>query len=752
MKGVQTTIICVLAFLLFAFPANAQTETRASKTWEVQKYDITATLPTAETDRFLNAKAILNLKNVSGNPATSLTLRINQNAEVTDVKLNNSTTSFTRGEERIGSGRLQRIILRTISVAPNENVSAEVTYKLKVEENSGLNALSPVGSQFLPLSFWYPTPNSWFFARGADFAPFNLRISLSDNQMVVSSGTGNNNSYEQKLFDQPFFITGQWDIVNSGKVSVFLPKGASSDEQKRANELANLTTEIKNYTTNLLGDAPDFPIRIVAVRRGAGFSGGGTILVDESTFRRPKLDSALVITIAESIAENWFGNIIQVNGDGYGVIRRGLSRFIATQFLEAKYGKEIADVERLRQRMAYAAVIKRDAPLTQVTLLDDYYFATNSYKGAMIWRLLAKRLGNDSFFDIVRANLKIGQINLAELRRSFLQYKELLDYGFDQITDMDLLIGLPQVSGNETKMALRNTGAIEATVEVTATTEKGNKLKTITTIPARGFGEARFNSPDKILRVEVDSEKLFPQTDYANDVKPQEIEDSDLILFIKRAFDRQDFVAAEKNARIVLSDFPRLDDARVFLGRALLAQNKITEAEREFRSVLDEKLPTARSLAWANVGLGEIMLKTNQNTQAVRFFDEAIRINADFGATWQARQGKVKANVTNTGDETVKAFFGQFDKAAVSGNKASIESLIVSGEIPRFSSGIAGQAQEWTTKIVQVNTLDASNILVEVALNIRLINKNPESGTAVYRLTKIGNNWKISGIEMFEVR
>jgi hypothetical protein len=146
------------------------------------------------------------------------------------------------------------------------------------------------------------------------------------------------------------------------------------------------------------------------------------------------------------------------------------------------------------------------------------------------------------------------------------------------------------------------------------------------------------------------------------------------------------------------------------------------------------------------------MLKTNQNTQAVRFFDEAIRINADFGATWQARQGKVKANVTNTGDETVKAFFGQFDKAAVSGNKASIESLIVSGEIPRFSSGIAGQAQEWTTKIVQVNTLDASNILVEVALNIRLINKNPESGTAVYRLTKIGNNWKISGIEMFEVR
>ena len=44
----------------------AQDESRASKTWEVQKYDIAATLPQTEADRFLNVKALLNLKNVSG--------------------------------------------------------------------------------------------------------------------------------------------------------------------------------------------------------------------------------------------------------------------------------------------------------------------------------------------------------------------------------------------------------------------------------------------------------------------------------------------------------------------------------------------------------------------------------------------------------------------------------------------------------------------------------------------------------------
>ena len=56
------------AILLFAFASSvfAQDESRASKTWEVQKYDIAATLPSAETDRYLSVKAALDLKNASG--------------------------------------------------------------------------------------------------------------------------------------------------------------------------------------------------------------------------------------------------------------------------------------------------------------------------------------------------------------------------------------------------------------------------------------------------------------------------------------------------------------------------------------------------------------------------------------------------------------------------------------------------------------------------------------------------------------
>jgi len=749
------------AFLLFTFACSAfaQDESRASKTWEVQKYDIAVTLPQAETDRFLTVKAVLDLKNASGAAGSRLTLRISDKAEVSAVRVNNTAADFTKGEEKIGNRSLQRIVVRVPTIQPNQNFSVAVDYKLKIDENSGLNALSPVNSQFLPLSFWYPTPNSWFFARGADFAPFSIKVSAPVGSRALSSGYPSGadggsetvNPFEQKLNGQPFFITGNWDKIEANGVSVYIPKG--TEDKSRANELAALASEAKTFTAKLLGTAPDVPIRIVAVRRGAGFSDGGTVFVDESAFRRQKIDAQTAMTIGEAVAKIWIGNAATVSGDGFGVIREGLAQFIATQFLENKYGKEIADVERLRQRTAYAAIVKRDAPLNIVSPLDDYFYTAVSNKGAMIWRLLAKRVGQDEFFRVLQAQMKDGNLNLNEIRSAFSAQKDFLDAGFDQLTEMNLLIGAPQSSGAETKMALRNLGAIDAVaVNISATTQTGEKLTAQSTIRAKSFGEVSFKTTQKIARVEIDTDKFYPQTDYSDDVAPRESETSDTITGIKRAFDQQDFVNAERLAQTALRSAPRFDDARIWLARSLAAQSKNAEAEKEFRFVLDEKLPTARSMAWANVGLGEVALKSNQNSQSASFFSEAIKANAEYGATLAARAGLNKIGGTTGVDESVKAFFAQFDKAAISGRKADVDMLILAGEMTKFSGGISGQAQEWTTRVLRVDKLDANYALAEVNLNIKLLNKSAESGTAVFLLSKVGGSWKLSGVEIFEVR
>ncbi|MEO7674795.1 MAG: tetratricopeptide repeat protein, partial [Pyrinomonadaceae bacterium] len=710
-----------VAFLLFAFALHviAQTEARISATWQVQKYDIAAILPQAESDRNLAVKAKIDIKNVSSAPASTLTLRIGSNAEITSVNINGAAVDFTKGEEKINSAvSLQRIVLRIPSVPPNGIVSAIVDYKFNVKDNSGLNAISPAGSQFLPTSFWYPTPNSWYFARGADFAPFSLKVSpaygltavSSGSVAVVAGGSENPNSFEQKLNGQPFFVAGNWDSINGNSVTVMVPKGSGAEEQKRAAELATIASDAKTFVTTLLGPAPDARTLLVTVKRGGGFSGGGTIFVDDAVLRRSKIDSQTAVNIADSMAKLWLGNAVAVNGDGFGVIREGLAKFIATQFIESKYGKDVADVERLRQRTAYAAVARRDSPLNIASPLDDYYYPEVGNKGAMIWRLMAKKVGQNEMFASIRAAMQDGVFTLAEFRAANAANKDFLDYMFDQITETNLLAGVPRAEGGESKVALSNSGGIDVTVNVTAILANGERMSAPTTIRAKKYGEVVFKTANKITRVEVDSEKLYPQTEYSDDVAPRELTENDLLLAVKRSFDKQEYPAAEATARTVLREVPRFDDVRIFLARSLLAQNKITDAEREFRAVLDEKLPASRSLAWANVGLGEIAAKGGQSAQAAKFAEEAIKADAEYGTSLAARAIRNRSNAASAPNESVNAFFSQFDKAVTSNRKADVDALAVSGDVTKFVSGISGQAVEWKTLVLHVDKIDANNV------------------------------------------
>lgn len=742
-------LIFAIAISIFTVNSFAQTANRVSLEWRVTKYDITANLPQTLTDRYLTAKAILNLQNIGSSAGSRLTLRINEKAEVSAVQVNNAAGTFTKGQEASGSNRnIQRIIVNVPSVPPDGNVSVSVDYKLKVDDNSGLNALSPIGSQFLPLSFWYPTPNSHYAARGADFAPFTLRVT-SGNEKAISSGTQTGTTYEQKLNGQPFFLTGSWDTVESKGVSVFLPKGVGEFEKQRANELANLAVEANTFAASLLGTASSVPLKIVAVRRGSGFADAGTILLDNAVFRRQKIDSQTAMTIAESIAKIWLGNAKIVRGEGYGVIREGLARYVATQFIEKQFGKDAAENERMRQRSAYAVISRNEIPYSQASPLDPSYYSSVANKGAIIWREIAKRMGQDQFFSLVKSPQSF---TLAGFKSSLPNSFDILDDAMTNPNETNLLVGLPQVDKSTVKVALRNTGAIAATVNVAATTDKGEKLVERATVNPRSFAEVTFNTASKIIRTEVDPEKYFPQVDYSDDVAPREFTESNPLIVLKRSFDKQDYATAEKDARVVLKTQPHLDDARTLLGRALLGQNKLQEAEKEFQGALGETLPTVNSLGWANVGLGDVAAKSNQMANAAKYYDEAIKADTEYGATLAARIGKKKSNQAEASDESIKTFFNQFDKAVVGGRKAEIDTFVLPGETSRLAGGISGQAEQWQTTVVKTDKIDANNALVEVNLSIKLLNRDPESGTAVFYLSKLSDSWKLSGVEIFEVR
>jgi len=753
--------------LLLCVCAHTRAQTPAPVIWQINSFDVTANVQQAE--RVVNMVTTLNATNVGGSSGRTLTVRLYAKAKVASVTVGGAAATFRPGSEP--RNELQKLeIALPSTVAPNASTSVTVTYSLPVESNSGLAAISPIGTEFLPLSFWYPMPNTPYTVRGADTAPFHLTVNLPN---VVSSGaeksaSGGASAFDQPLHGQPFFVQGDWDKVEGtgdGKgIVVLAEKGAATDERKRAEALIAFAGAARSFYAGMFGPAPDVPVRLVAVRRGAGFSDGGTALIDADALRLPKIDAATALSVAETVVRLWISGQSPVRGEGAGVLRDALVRFLALQFLEKQFGREAAQSELYRERIAYAAVAQRDGPLSRASQLDSTYFGSVPNRGAMFWRLVDRKVGHDAFVAVLKSAVEAAKtdpngMTLAGLREALAarggeSLKSLMDAQLDQVVDTDLMVGLPVQRGAEWVSALRNIGSIDATVTVVATTDRGEHVVAEATVPAKNFGEAVFKTQAKIVRVEVDPEKFYPQLDYGNDVVPRAKDLPDALNEAQLQLGAQDFAKAEATARGMLATAPRFQDARILLARALLGENKIEEAESLFRTALDEGLPFPATLAWADIGLGEIAMKRNQPAEAAKRFGDAVIASRDYPSSLAARLARIRAEAAANNapavDPAVQTFVTQLSQAVISNKKAELESRIVSGELVKFINASIG-TDAWDTKVVRTEQLNANLIAADVQISLKKLGA-AGSGTAVLMIARTPAGLKLSGIELFEVR
>jgi hypothetical protein len=230
--------------------SSAYAQTPAPVLWQINGFDIAVNVQQAE--RSISSVATLNATNIGGSAGRTLTVRLNSKASVKSVTVGGAATTFRPAPETRGD--LQRVeVALPSSVVPNSSVSLTVNYVLPVESNTGLSSISPIGTQFLPLSFWYPMPNTPYTVRGADTAPFRLTVNLSN---AISSGaeksiSPGSSSFDQPLHGQPFFVQGDWDKVegtaDARGIVVLLEKGASADERKRAEALIAFTSAARAF-------------------------------------------------------------------------------------------------------------------------------------------------------------------------------------------------------------------------------------------------------------------------------------------------------------------------------------------------------------------------------------------------------------------------------------------------------------------------------------------------------------------------
>jgi len=758
------TLLLLTFILCLAVQIPAQTP--STPIWQVTSFDINANVQ--QDARLLNAVTTINATNVGG-PGRTLTVRLNSKASVKSVTVSGNPANFRPAQEPRGD--LQRVeITLPATATPNSSVSATVTYTLAVESNTGLTAISPIATQFLPLAFWYPMPNSPYSVRGADSAPFKLTVNIPNaiSSGVEKPGSAGSMMFEQSLHGQPFFVQGDWDKLDGaadGKgISVLLEKGAGAEERKRAEALIAFAGMARAFYATSFGPVPDVPVRLVAVRRGAGFSDAGTVLFDADTLRLSKIDAATALSVAEAVARLWIGGQTAIQGEGAGVLRDGLVRYLAIQFLEKQFGADAVKSELYRQRLAYISVAQRDAPLARSNQLDSTYFNSVPNRGAMLWRIVDRRLGHEALITVIRTALQSGKndpngLNLPALREALVarggeSLKALLDQQLDQVIDTDLMVGLPQQRGADWVSALRNLGSIDVTVTVVATTDTGQEVRAEATVPAKNFGEAVFKTPAKVVRVEVDPEKLYPQLDYGNDVMPRVKELSAALNEAYSLLGAQDFAKAEATARGMLSGAPRFQDAQIILARALLGQNRIEDAEKLFRASLEEPLPSTATLAWANIGLGEIAMKRNQPAEAAKRFTDAVIASHDYPSSLAARLARIRAEAAANNapavDESARTFITQLSQAVISNKKAELESRIVSGELVKFINASIG-TEAWETKVVRTEQINPNLIAADVQIRASKLG-TVGNGTAVLMLARTPSGWKLSGIELFEVR
>jgi tetratricopeptide (TPR) repeat protein len=760
----------LLVILLLTPPAGVGArQAEGAPAWQVLQYDIGVSAgDTSAASRSISVRAVITARNVGTGAGRTLTLRLNENAKIESASVGSQTASIRPGKD--ASLKVQTAQLQLPgNIPPGSTITATVQYSLPVAANSGLEAISPEGLQFLPLAFWYPTPNTPVAPRGADYAPMKLTFSgLAAGDMLVSTGKATAAGvYEQALNSQPFFLTGRWEAIegtgDARGVSALLHQGPTADERREAEALVSLAASARAFYASLLGPAPDSPVRLVGVRRGAGFDTAGTLLLDHAVFRRQKVDSLTATQIADAVARLWVGGAASVEGEGAGVVREGLARYLALLFIEKQFGRAAAEAELTRMALLYAPAAERDAPLAKISPAYETYFNAATNKGALVWRLLANATGREAFAGVLRSEFAASAgraVTLASLRERLAEaggdrLSRLMSSLFDLPTDTDLLVGLPQPRGGAWVSNLRNTGSFDVDVTVEAITDHGEKLTTNAHVPAKDFGQAEFKTASKIVRVEVDPEKFYPQTNYANDVVPQGPGTLEAVEQARIQLGQQP-AQAESLAREVLARVPTSEEARVVLARALLEENRLDDAEREFRAALDSPLPLAATLAWSDIGLGEVALKRNRAGEAAKLFDAAVKADAEYASTLAARADRLKAEAAAgtppAPDEQIKAAVAALDAAIRGGHKAEIDAVLMPGELANFSKGIIGtQPDVWQTRVLRTDQLSPDRFAADVAVTARTLGKD-QSGPAVYVFARTPAGWKLSEIPIFEVR
>src|SRR5215470_15329958 len=812
MKKIFFSLVFTCLFAPFAF----------AQEFEIKKYDISARV--APEEQKVDVQAKLRLVNLSGPDLAEkillssgdkprLSFFINQKAKVESMKINGAAVQPKTAEDQ--RNNLLRVYIDITSAMTGlSEFDVDLAYSIPAADRSASLHVSSEESFLLPSSFWVPVSHTPYLDHGADTAPFTLTVTAPAGVKVISSGVRkSDNSFEQSLAAQPFFVVGDYDVASRGgaySVEVYYPKGSGDVGKQQAERIAAEAERAVTFFAKYFGVAAVEPFRVISTQArqlntatSDAYSGSretsapmvGAVTIDENIFRRDAIDLGTVELLTGAAARMWIDGQILLRGRGVGMLRDALPSYLVAQYLGDRFGLPQRDAAFERFRRAYATIARSDAPLLTQNQLDRNYATSVYNKGALVWRMIEKTAGILAFEKALRSSLSRGKVDalslagwwstqqgqqargtaqphpLCQLSRCANFRENLISAGADRkligeifsnwietVALPDFAIGQPQNTANGVESTVTNFGTGDFTVEIVATNEKGEKIPRTVTVKASEFGSVNFPAGANIKTIEVDPDKIYLQSDYSNDVFPRRPSQSEAFGQANLAFSKNDFATAEAKAREGLaatSDSSGAPTLKALLGRALLAQKKGDEAAKTFDDALKAEPLPIQAYGLAHLGLAERAMQQNNFDAAAKHFRFAAAADLDAATTIAARDGALKAergaNAVKIPDD-VRAFLQKFDAAVLQGSAAVVNPFVDLGNLRKFAQSlVVRKPSAWVTEALRAEEWDASRTAVDVTLKIKIEGKD-YSGRAVYIISRTGGKLLLSEVPTFDVK
>lgn len=618
-------------------------EARAS--YHVTRYDLDVEL-TPEVHQ-LRARARLDL--VADEPLASLALHLNKNLRVERV-LGDAGQSLTF--EQLPQAPTFRVDLPQ-ALAAGQTLALTVHYvgafdpALRPPSGPVLAVIAPGNSYLLPPARWFPqASNGW-----NRFA-FTLRVTVPEGEIPIAAGAAEPPQPAEAGKTRTVFrvsepalagtlVVGNYQKIEppaSAPLSFYLLTAPESYATRNAETLG----EILAFFSDKFGPLENPALAIVETPDDTWefYSAPGVLLLPSrqwSARPNPRL-------LARAAAWQWWaGSVSPANGNDLW-LAAGLARYSEALYLEHSAGTD--GLRQVLEDLTIAALVDESAAtIAHAARLARFSPEFNSVvrdKGAMVFHMLRRVMGDDPFFRLLRAyreRFAGREVTVDDFERLANEVAgEPLDYFF---AEWIRSTGVPEFELNyviyRTREGFRVGGEINHAleifrmpVEVRVETEGPPVIETVeVTGPSTDFSIETFGKP---TRVEIDPD--FNVLKFTPDLK--------LRVAIARGeanFGRGNFFEAIQNYQQALEVKRNSSLAHYRMGETFFQQRNYQAAANAFREALNGDHKPDWTVVWSYISLGMIYDISGHRERAVNEYRRALETNDDTaGAQETARK------------------------------------------------------------------------------------------------------------------